>query len=418
MIDINKLRAEPEKLKTGTQAKGIDSVVVEEALEADKKWRELTGKVEKLRAERNTINQELKNQRTEELKNKSVQLKRELKDLEPRLRETEEKLDEVLRQIPNPAANDVKVGKDERENEIIRKWGEPKKFPFAIEDHLVLGESLGIIDVERAGKVSGSRFGYFKGAAVQLEFALVQLAMKTLVEERFVPILTPVLIKKEMMGGMGYLEHSGEDDMYVLDKDGLVLVGTSEQSIGPMHAGEVLSANDLPIRYMGFSTCFRREAGSYGKDTRGILRVHQFDKVEMFSFAAPEKSDDEHEFLLNLEEEFFKALKIPYQVVKMCTGDLGVPAARKYDIEAWMPGQGKYREVTSTSTTTDFQARRLNIRYRDKGEMKFVHMLNGTAFAMGRTIIAILENYQQKDGSVVVPEVLQKYMGMKVIKRK
>src|SRR3989344_5786438 len=415
MIDINKLRAEPEKLKTGTQAKGIDSVVVEEALEADKKWRELTGKVEKLRAERNTINQELKNQRTEELKNKSVQLKRELKDLEPRLRETEEKLDEVLRQIPNPAANDVKVGKDERENEIIRKWGEPKKFPFAIEDHLVLGESLGIIDVERAGKVSGSRFGYFKGEAVQLEFALAPFGMKTLVEERFVPILTPVLIKKEMMGGMGYLEHSGEDDMYVLDKDGLVLVGTSEQSIGPMHAGEVLSANDLPIRYMGFSTCFRREAGSYGKDTRGILRVHQFDKVEMFSFAAPEKSDDEHEFLLNLEEEFFKALKIPYQVVKMCTGDLGVPAARKYDIEALMPGQGKYREVTSTSTTTDFQARRLNIRYRDRGEMKFVHMLNGTAFAMGRTIIAILENCQQKDGSVAVPEVLREAMGVEVI---
>jgi len=212
-----------------------------------------------------------------------------------------------------------------------------------------------------------------------------------------------------MIGSMGYLEHGGEEDMYVFEKDGLVLTGTSEQAIGPMHANETLK--DLPLRYVGFSSCFRRESGSYGKDTRGVLRVHQFDKVEMFSFTKPEDSDKEHEYLLSLEEKLFAALEIPYQVVKMCSGDLGAPAARKYDLEAWMPGQGEYREVTSTSTTTDFQARRLNIKYQSGGKTEYVHTLNGTAFAIGRTIIAIMENYQQEDGSVEIPEVLRKWVG-------
>ncbi|MBI4153466.1 serine--tRNA ligase, partial [Candidatus Woesebacteria bacterium] len=336
-------------------------------------------------------------------------IKEELKGKEPELAKVENQYKEFLLQIPNLPADDVKEGKDENENEVVRSWGEPKKFDFEAKDHIALGESLNIIDIERAAKVSGPRFAYLKGDAMLLEFALVQLALETLMKEGFVPVIPPVLIKKEMMEGMGYLEHGGEEDMYVFDKDGLVLVGTSEQTIGPMHANEVL--RDLPLRYVGFSSCFRRESGSYGKDTRGILRVHQFDKVEMFSFTKPEDSDKEHEYLLSLEEKLFQALEIPYQVVKMCTGDLGAPAARKYDLEAWMPGQGTYREVTSTSTTTDFQARRLNIKYQDGGKTELVHILNGTAFAIGRTIIAILENYQQKDGSVIIPEALRKWVG-------
>ena len=251
-----------------------------------------------------------------------------------------------------------------------------------------------------------------------LEFALVRLALETLIKEGFTPVIPPVMIKLDSMQGMGYLEHGGVDNMFVLEKDSLVLVGTSEQSIGPMHMNEVLDVKTLPRRYVGFSTCFRREAGSYGKDTRGILRVHQFDKVEMFSFTRPEDGDAEHEFLLSLEEKLMQNLELPYQVTKMCSGDLGDPAARKYDINAWFPSENCYRETHSTSTTTDFQSRRLNIKYRKKdGTSAFVHMLNGTAFSQ-RPILAILENYQQEDGSVRVPEVLQEFVGKDIIKSK
>jgi len=406
MLDINFIRENAERVKKGVAAKQLSSKIVDEVLELDEKRRKLIVEVEELRAKRNKAAQEKNIEAGKKIKEK-------LKKNEPELANAEEEFKKALNEIPNLPADDVKEGKDERENEVVRKWGEPKKFDFAAKDHLDLGEALGIIDVERASKVSGSRFGYLKGDAVLLEFALVQFAMETLLKEGFVPVVPPVLIKKEMMGGMGYLEHGGEEDMYVFEKDGLVLIGTSEQAIGPMHANETL--HDLPLRYVGFSSCFRRESGSYGKDTRGILRVHQFDKVEMFSFAKPEESDKEHEYLLSLEEKLFQALKIPYQVVKMCSGDLGAPAARKYDIEAWMPGQGTYREVTSTSTTTDFQARRLNIKYREGGKTEFAHTLNGTAFAIGRTIIAILENYQQKDSSVIVPEVLRKWVGKEKI---
>ncbi|MDP1710023.1 MAG: serine--tRNA ligase, partial [bacterium] len=244
--------------------------------------------------------------------------------------------------------------------------------------------------------------------------ALINFAFETLAKEDFTPVIPPVFIKTDSMRKMGYMEHGGDEQMYVFDKDDMVLVGTSEQSIGPMHMNEIIDVSK-PVRYAGFSSCFRREAGSYGKDTRGILRVHQFDKVEMFSFTKPEDSEKEHEFLLNLEEKFLQELGIPYQVVKMCSGDLGVPAARKYDLEAWIPSENKYRELTSTSTCTDFQARRLNIKYRDGGKSGYVHTLNGTAFAMGRTIIAILENFQNEDGSVTIPKVLQKWMGKKKI---
>lgn len=404
MIDINFIRENTEKVKKGVKAKQLDPKVVDEVLELDGKRRDLIKKIEELRAKRNEIAKQGK------ASDEGKKIKEELKKLEPELKQIEEKFKQASYQIPNLPADDVKEGKDESGNEIVRTEGKPRKPDFKIKDHLELGEALGIIDIERASKVSGARFGYLKGDGVLLELAIVNFALEALAKEGFTPVIPPVLIKKSMMRGMGYLEHGGEEDMYVLDKDGLILVGTSEQSIGPMHAGETLSV-DKPIRYVGYSPCFRREAGSYGKDTKGIFRVHQFDKVEMFSFTKPEEGDKEHEFLLSLEEKFLKDLGLPYQVVKMCSGDLGAPAARKYDLEAWIPSQGKYRELTSTSSTTDFQSRRLNIKYQDKGETKYVHMLNGTAFAIGRTIAAILENYQQKDGSVEIPKVLQKYMG-------
>lgn len=409
MLDIKYIRENTDEVKKGTAAKQLDASLVDKLLELDSERRELLTEIEKLRGERNKY---AKDKNIEEGK----RIKGELKNREPELVQVEEKYTKVLLQIPNPPAADVKEGKNDKENEIIKSWGEKVKFDFKPKDHLEIGEALDIIDVERASKVSGTRFGYLKGDAVLLELALVNFAMELLAKEGFTPVIPPVLIKKEMMGGMGYLEHGGEEDMYVLEKDNLVLVATSEQSIGPMHAQETLSAKDLPKRYMGFSPCFRREAGSYGKDTRGILRVHQFDKVEMFSFTKVADSDKEHEFLLEMEEKIFQALKIPYEISKMCSGDLGAPASRKYDINAWMPGQDKYREVTSTSNTNDFQSRRLGIKYQEKGKTEYVHMLNGTAIAIGRTIIAILENYQQKDGSVQVPEVLKKWMGKDEIK--
>lgn len=411
MIDINLLRKKPDFFKKATAAKQVDPGVVDKALRLDKEWRKALMVVEKLREEKNVLSKDPTHKNIK----KAKKVKKDLKKLEKDLKKIEPKYQKILQLIPNPAASDVHVGKDDSQNKVLRKYSKPKKFSFKPKDHLELGEDLEIIDVERAAKVSGARFAYLTGDGVRLELALLQFALEKLTKEGFVPVKPPVLIKKSSMQGMGYLEHGGEEDMFVLPKDDLVLVGTSEQSIGPMHMDEVLNAKNLPLRYVGYSPCFRREAGSYGKDTRGILRVHQFDKVEMFSFTRQEDSEKEHEYLLSLEEEFYKSLDLPYQVVKMCTGDLGAPAARKYDIEAWIPTQKKYREVTSTSTTTDFQARRLNIKYQEKGETKIAHTLNGTAFAIGRTIIAILENYQQKDGSVLIPKALQKHMGKKKI---
>lgn len=435
MLDIEFIRTQTEKVKKGVIAKGFDSKAVDNLLELDKQWREVLKVVEELRRERN----EVAKRRTPEAVSQGQEIKQELKKLETQLLSLTDKYEKALSLIPNLPAKDVKEGKNEADNEVVRKWGEPKKFDFKPKDHLALGEALDIIDVERAAKVSGSRFAYLKGDAALLEFALINFAFEVLSKEGFKPAIPPVLIKVPVFHGLGYSEHMGNEDYYLVhggdpekskseEEAEYYLAGTSEHSIIPMHKDEVLNTKDLPIRYVSFSSCFRREAGSYGKDTKGILRVHQFDKVEMVSFTKPEDGDKEHEYLLSLEEKLLQALEISYQVIKMCSGDLGAPAARKYDIEAWIPSQGKYREVTSTSTCTDFQARRLNIRFREPqpgsmmmmgvggGErLEFVHTLNGTAFAIGRTIIAILENYQEEDGSVVVPEVLRKWMGKEKI---
>ncbi len=417
MIDIKLLREDPKKVVDAAKSKRV-TVDVDAILDLDKKRSEVQKTVQKLQEERNALAKSITGKPTDEQIAKGKELKVSSEKQSSELEKIEQELHAKLAQIPNLPKPDVKVGKDESENDVIKKYKEPTKFNFTPKDHLELGEALDIIDVKSASKVSGPRFNYLKNDGVLLEFALVQLALETLMKEGFTPVVPPVLIKESTMRGLGYTENGGEEDMFHMQHDDLFLVGTAEHSLVPMHMDEILQKSQLPIKYAGFSTAFRREAGSYGKDTKGILRVHQFDKVEMVLLVEDGKDDEAHEYLLGLEEKLFQLLDVPYQVVKMCTGDLGFPTARKYDIEAWMPGQNKYREVTSASTIGDFQSRRLHIRYSDGQEKKFVNILNGTAFAIGRTLIAILENYQQEDGSVVIPEVLRKYLGKEKISPK
>ncbi|MEK7516229.1 MAG: serine--tRNA ligase [Patescibacteria group bacterium] len=420
MIDIKFIREHADLVKEGMRKKGV-SVDIDRLLELDSLHREYLREVEKLRAERAVLGEGVAKQQSlpqspelPTLLQQSKAIKQKLKELEPKMHNAAEALESLLWLIPNLPKDDVKEGRDERDNEIIRVVGTPSKFSFEPRSSFGLGTALDLIDTERASKVSGTRFGYLKREAALLEFALVRFAMDMLAKKEFTPIIPPVLVGERAMRGMGYLDR-GKDEIYFLPEDKLYLVGTSEQSVGPMHMDEIFEEHDLPRRYVAFSTCFRREAGSYGKDTRGILRVHQFDKVEMFSFTRPEDSDAEHEKILGIEEKLVQALKLPYQVVKMCSGDLGDQAARKYDIETWFPSEQRYRETHSASTCTDFQARRLNIRFRRKnGSLEYAHTLNGTAVT-GRILIAIMENYQQKDGSIAIPKVLHPYTGFKKI---
>lgn len=410
MLDINRIRQNPQEIKDAALAKGV-TIDTETLLKFDEQVQAIGREVQKLREERNAIAKSITGKPTPEQIESGKKVKEALDVKENALSEVETQLKQILLSIPNPSKPDVKVGKDDSENEVIKTVGEAPKFSFAPKDHLQLGEALGIIDVKQAAIVSGARFNYLKGDGALLENALRQFAFDTLVAEGFIPVTPPVLVKKEIMEGLGYTAMGEQDNIFALDKDGFYLVGTSEQSVVPLHMNDVLQKKDLPRRYVSFSACFRREAGSYGKDTKGIFRVHQFNKVEMVSFVAEGDDDREHDYLLSIEEKFFNELKLPYQVLRICTGDLGFNAARKFDIEAWFPSQQKYREVTSTSTVTDFQSRRLNMRYQDGDERKYLNVLNGTAFSMNRPIAAILENYQQEDGSVVVPDVLRKYMG-------
>lgn len=409
MIDLKLLQKDPQKIEKSAKDKGVN-IDVQRIISLEKEKSTLNTEVQKLREERNVAAKEKNIERGKKIKEK-------LETKESKLKELDEKLKVDLLKIPNIPADDVKAGKDESDNEVIRKNGETTKCKFTPKDHLELGESLDIIDVKRAAKVSGTRFDYLKNQGALLEFALIQYAIDFLIKEGFAPIVPPVLIKRELMDDMGYLA-LGEDEMFKTKDENLFLAGTAEHAIVPMYKDEILNKKDLPKRYVGFSTSFRREAGSYGKDTKGILRVHQFDKVEMVSFTTKEEDDKEHDYLLSLQEKLFQSLEIPYQVVKMCTGDLGFPAARKYDLEAWIPSEKKYREVTSVSTTTDFQSRRLNIKYQEGNEKKYIHILNGTAFAIGRTIIAILENFQNENGSINIPKVLHKYLSFKQISPK
>jgi len=407
MLDIKFIRNNPEKVRDACKKRGVD-LDVEKIVSLDAKKRELLQEIESMKAEQNKLGKE-------DIA-KAQALKADIKTKEPLLKEVDEELQKLLLLLPNIPQEDVPTGNEEA-NVVLRQEGKLPKFSFEPKEHLALGEALDVIDVERAAKVSGSRFAYIKGDLALLEFALVRMAMDYAAKEKFVPVIPPVLVKEEMMKDMGYID-TKEDlaERYFFEKEKMFLVGTAEQSVGPMHQGEVFGEKELPKRYVAFSTSFREEAGSHGKDTKGILRVHQFDKVELFSFCHPEKSKEEHQFLVSFEEKLWKDLGIPYQVVQLAAGDMSRPAVSTIDIEAWLPGQNKYREVSSASNTTDFQARRLNIRYKTKdGKTEFVHMLNATGFPIGRTLIAIMENYQQKDGSIEIPKALQKYIGKKKI---
>lgn len=425
MIDPRLIREEPDKIKEGIAAKNADPKLVDTFLELDRKWREALTELENWRSEQKKLSaaRDIEGGK----RNKET-----IKELESKVADLEKEKDAALVQIPNPPLPSVPRGKSEADSQVLREAGEKPQFSFKPKDYFEIAEALNLIDTKRAAKVSGSRFGYILGDAARMEFALGQLLFETvgnpdiirgiiqknnldLEPTPFIPVLPPVLINHASMSGMGYMERGGEE-IYYLPKDDLYLIGTSEQAIGPMHQGETFDRKDLPKRYVGFSACFRREAGSYGKDTKGILRVHQFNKFEMFSFSPQEKSEEEHKLFLAIEEYLMQKLGLPYHVLNICSADLGDPAAAKYDIEAWFPGQregvGEYRETHSTSNTTDFQARRLNIRYKDKNETKFAHLINGTAFSE-RPILAIIENYQTEEGKVKIPEALRPYLGGK-----
>ncbi len=416
MIDVKLIRESPKETAKKIKDRGIN-VDFDEIIKLDIEIKELSLSVQNLREERNKIAKEKDIE-------KGKKIKEELGPKEKKLSALEEKIKELLLQLPNIALKEVPVG-DETKNEIIKTVGSPKKFDFTPADHLEIGEKLGIVDTERASKVSGTRFAYLKNEGVLLEFALIQFVLEKLTKEGFIPIVPPALIRKEITDKLGYWngEKNGvtnNEEYYWLnepkDKQEMYLVGTAEHSVVPMHKDEVFAGNDLPRRYIAFSPAFRREAGSYGKDTKGIFRVHQFDKLEMVSFVKQEDDEEERKKLLSLAEDLVSELGLSYRLVRLATQDISFPAAETIDIETWIPSQNKYRESHSVSTTTDFQARRLNIKYQEGDNKKYVHILNGTAFAIGRTIVAILENYQQKDGSVEIPKVLQKYVGKTSIK--
>jgi seryl-tRNA synthetase len=393
-------------------------VDVEALVELDRRHRRLTAEVDDLRAEQKRAGRAVasgSSDRTRAIA-EAKQIAVQLEALEGELVDAGDELSQLLRQVPNLVHPDSPPGRGDECNVVVRTVGEGTVFDFQAQDHLTLGESLGIIDVKRAAKVSGSRFAFLLGEAALVEVALIRFALDRLIPLAFVPVFPPVLVREEAMYGTGFFP-TDEAQVYKTASDDLYLAGTSEVPLASMHSGETFAEADLPRRYAGISTCFRREAGTYGKDTRGIIRVHQFDKVEMFSFSHPDLSDQEHLHLLSIEEEIFQALEVPYRVVEICAGDLAHPNYRKFDIEAWLPGAGRWLELTSCSNDIDYQARRLAIRYKSKKGNALVHTLNGTAVAVGRTIVALLENHQRPDGSVGIPKQLQPYTGFGVIAR-
>lgn len=414
MLDLKLIRDDPGAVKKAMKHRGI-AVDIDAILEADALHRAAIAELEEARAAQNAKSKgPASPEAIEELK----AAKGRIKELEAAEDARRTMVESLVVPLPNIPLADTPVGADASDNVVVREWGTKPAFSFTPKHYLDIAAALGIIDTEQAAVVSGTRFGYLLGGAALLEFALIQYAVSKLTAEPFSyrPVVPPVLIRPEMMRAMGFAERAGAeagtDEMYYLPKDDLYLIGTSEQSIGAYHYDRIIPSARLPLRYLGFSTCFRRESGAAGKDTRGILRVHQFDKLEMFSVCAPEQSGDEHLSILAAEEALMQGLGLHYRVVRLCTGDLGQASAATYDIETWMPGQEEYRETHSTSNTTDYQARALKTRSRageDKPEL--VHMLNGTAFAVGRMVIAILEQYQNEDGTVRVPDVLRPFMG-------
>jgi seryl-tRNA synthetase len=406
VLDLKLLREEPDRVRSALARRGADGLL-DDVLAADAQRRELVHKVDVMREEQNKINKSISRASPEErdgLLAQARQLKSDIEALEPGLKDAEEHLEMLASRLPNLPDADCPDGENEDDNVEVHTWGEPTTIPGA-EDHLDIGRRLQIIDTDAAARASGSRFGYLFRELVYVEFALVRLAFDILSPHGFIPVSPPVPVRREAMFGAGELP--GDEAQYYVTQDDLYLTGTSEQSLVALHMDDTLDDAQLPLRYMAFSTCFRREAGTYGKDTRGIFRVHQFDKVEMFAYTRHDESWDEHEFLLAREEEIMQALELPYRVMNVCTGDMGKKAAKQYDIEAWFPGQGRFRELTSCSNCTDYQSRRAHIRVKGK---PLPHTLNGTAVAIGRTIVALLENGQTQDGGVQLPKALHPYL--------
>jgi seryl-tRNA synthetase len=397
MIDIRAARAEPDAYRAALERKGA-AEDFDALMEADRAWLALVPRVDELRAKT-----KLKGRPTPEQLEELKAVKGELQQAEGDLAEAERRRAELLDRVPAPPDPGAPDGLSEEDAVELRRVGEPPTFSFEPRDHLELAR----IDTERGSKVSGSRFVYRVGAAARLELALYRFALDRVTARGFTPVLPPVLVREEAMHGTGFLP-TDEVNLYRIERDELYLTGTSEVALAAMHSGEQLDTDQLPLRYAGYSTCFRREAGAAGKDTRGMFRVHQFDKVEMFVFCLPERSPEEHDGLLALEEALVAELGIPYRVVNIAAGELGAAASKKYDVEAWFPGQGRYREITSTSNTTDYQSRRLEIRFRDEKGLEFVHTLNGTAVT-ARVMIAVLENFQDEGGGVSVPDVLVEF---------
>ncbi len=414
MLDLKLIRSDPERVKAALARRGA-AEQVDELLALDARRRELLPEIEGAQAERKSLSKQIgeakqRGEEAEELMAAVGGLKERIETGKAELEEVEEELERLAAALPNLPDPDAPDGMTEEDAVVLREVGERPSFDFEPRDHLELGTELGLIEMDAAARLSGSRFAYLKGDLVLLELALVRYALDLVRGEGHEPVVPPVLVREEALYGTGFLP-GDRDQIYEIPKDDLYLAGTSEVALAGLHAGEILEADRLPLRYAAFSSCFRREAGAAGRDTRGIFRVHQFDKVEMFSFVEPSESAAEHERLLAIEERILTELEIPYRVVNVAAGDLGAPAAKKYDCEAWIPSQGRYRELTSCSNTTDYQARRLSCRYRpaDNEAVQAVHTLNGTAVAVGRTMIALIENRQDREGGFTLPNILYSY---------
>jgi len=414
MIDVKFLRENPDVVRASQKGRGEDVTIVDRVLVADEARRAALNEFESLRAEQNALSKLVGAAKSDEKKallENAKKLANAVKEADNKRSELEEVTKQLVMQLSNILDPAAPIGKEE-DFVVIEHVGTPRTFNFEAKDHVELGKLLGAIDTERGAKVAGSRSYYLTGSGAMLEFALVNYAIASALKAGFTPVIPPVLVKPPAMEGTGFLGQAAEN-VYHLEKDDVYLVGTSEVPLAAYHMDEVLPVEKLPLRYAGYSSCFRREAGTYGKDTRGIIRVHQFDKVEMFSFCHPDQAQEEHKRLLGWEKDFLNAMEIPYRVIDVASGDLGSSANRKFDIEAWIPTQNAYREVTSTSNCTEFQARRLNIRYKDGDGTKSVATLNGTLVAIPRMIVAILENHQNADGTVNIPAALQPFLGMK-----
>jgi seryl-tRNA synthetase len=421
MLDANFIRDNLAAVKANCVNRNVKADV-DRVVALDDERKRLIGETQLLQQRQNEISKLIPKEKDKDKKQTLIQEGRELREkvtaLEAKARENETAMRAALAAIPNMSHPDAPVGTDAAANKVLRKWGEPRKFDFPVKDHVALAEALDLVDFEAGSAVAGQKFYFLKNEAVLLELALVHYAIDTLRKEGYTPIITPDVARVDVLEGIGFIPRGPETQIYSIENSDLCLIATAEITLGGMHRDKVLDELDLPQKYVGLSHCFLTEAGAPGRDTRGLYRVHQFTKVEMFAFCAPDQSEGIHQELLAIEESIFQGLGLPYQVIDTCTGDLGGPAYRKYDLEAWMPGRGQggmgeYGEVTSTSNCTDYQARRLNIRYKvpaQKGT-RFVHTLNGTAVAVSRALLAILENGQEADGSVIVPQVLRTWMG-------